>query len=544
MNQLSLFNNIEDSISIDDAAIQLSVSTASIRNWIKTGYLVQINRNLISKESFNRFKDEIAGSEKLISRANKSLKDDHNHDILKKNIRELLNANSKDIHDLGRMYEEALSNAYRNREGIYYTPDEIVETFFRYLPKDKRNLKFCDPCCGSGNFIIAAINAGFSPENVYGYDVDPIAAELTKKRVFKQTGIYTNNIIHTDFLEASIESNRPTYDVIFTNPPWGKKLDKKTKERYANIFGAGKSYDTTSLFFFAALSVLNSNGYIGFLVQDAFFNVASYEDVRKKALSLKIKALLDFGKPFKGLLTKAKGLVIENSSLVDGSAVECNGNGSKHQRVQDSFLKNPKSILNMNCSQEEANTIIHLYSLPHISLVNRAKWGLGIVTGNNKKFIIDRPAENFVAVYKGSDIKKSAIKAPSCFIPQDLSLYQQVAPNELYQAKEKLIYKFISSDLVFFCDTKQRYILNSANMIVLNKDFPISTVQLSQILNSKVINWLFKTIFDTHKVLRSDIEAIPIHVNYFEDNHLFDEYSFIEYLGLEETDSGTFRIKR
>ena len=81
---------------------------------------------------------------------------------------------------------------------------------------------------------------------------------------------------------------------------------------------------------------------------------------------------------------------------------------------------------------------------------------------------------------------------------------------ELIQAQEKLVYRFISSRLVFFCDTRQRYFLNSANMLVLNDDFPLSANQLAETMNSQLTNWLFHQIFHTHKVLRGDLESLPI----------------------------------
>ena len=535
MNQQMLFDNIEEaSVSLDDVASQLEVSIASVRNWIKTGYLNQTSRGMVSIDSLEDFKKKISGGEKLTARANKSLKDSHNHDELLKKFYELINKDEVDISDVGPRYENALSNSYRNKEGIYYTPTNITERFFQKLPKDYSEFSFCDPCCGSGNFILTAIAHGIRPQNIYGYDIDPFAVEVTKKRVFERTGYITNKIFCADFLELTLKHNRPCFDVIFTNPPWGKKISKSQKEMYAKALGAGKSVDTSSLFFFACLARLTDGGYLGFLLQDAFFNVASYKDARRKALELQVKSVIDFGKLFKGLLTKAKGIVIENVKHVKGNIVECCSIATDHGRLQSSFSINPKSILNSNASQEESNVISHLYSLPHVTLNGRAKWGLGIVTGNNKKFVKDMPTDGYVAVYKGVDIKKDRINNPTSFIPDDLSLYQQVAPVELYQANEKLIYKFISSELVFFCDTMQRYVLNSANMVIPVGDFPISQLQLSQILNSRVINWLFRTVFDTHKVLRSDIEALPVHVDFFNKNQTFDERKFNEYLGLEE----------
>ena len=531
-------------MSFEDVATQLEVCHATVRNWIKTGYLDQVRRGVVSVESFESFKKKVAGREKLISRANKFLKDSHNHEELQNKFLSLVQSAEVKGAALGDKYEEALSNSYRNKEGVYYTPLNITRRFFQYLPKNCTKLSFCDPCCGSGNFIIAAIQHGISPEWIHGYDVDPVAVELTKKRIYEHTGYVTTNIHCIDFLESRLTPDKQRFDIIFTNPPWGKKINKKQKEAYGEALGAGKSIDTSSLFFFACIDRLTSDGYLGLLLQDAFFNVAAYETARSKSLALQIISVVDFGKPFAGLLTKAKGIVIKNTAPFNESMVKCVDEECTHGRLQSSFLKNPKYILNTNTSEDESKAIAHLYSLPHITLVGRAKWGLGIVTGNNKKFAINKPSDGYFAVYKGSDIKKTTLSEATIFIPDDLSLYQQVAPKELYLAKKKLIYKFISSELVFFSDTKQRYILNSANLVIPNDDFPMSQIQLSKVLNSKIMNWVFKAIFDTHKVLRSDIEALPIHVNYFDKYPTFDDSTFAAYLGLEELESGTFRIKK
>ena len=85
-----------------------------------------------------------------------------------------------------------------------------------------------------------------------------------------------------------------------------------------------------------------------------------------------------------------------------------------------------------------------------------------------------------------------------------------MASLRLLHAPVKLIYRFISNSLVFYCDTNQRYILNSANMLVLDSDFPISSEELAQIMNSPLTNWLFQQLFHTHKVLRGDLEVLPI----------------------------------
>ena len=171
IQQVSLFGqDSEESLEIARAAEVLRVSTASIRNWIKTGYLKKVGPNTISLNSFDNFKEEVIGKEKLTQRANKSRKDNHDHEHLTKAINLALNENSHADISLSDLYEGSLSESYKNKEGIFYTPLSVARTFFEYLPDDCSNLTFCDPCCGTGNFLIAAIEKGFHPSNVFGFE--------------------------------------------------------------------------------------------------------------------------------------------------------------------------------------------------------------------------------------------------------------------------------------------------------------------------------------------------------------------------------------
>lgn len=159
--QIDLFGEVEkETKTIEEAALSAGVSTATIRNWIKTGYLDSTGRGLVSVESLEHFKKEVAGKEKLNSRANKSLKDEHNHDFVTESVAQKLTQDDVDFLTLGEFYEDSLSNSYRNKEGIYYTPSNIVSDLFSRTQLDLTKATFCDPCCGGGNFISGS-EAGF-----------------------------------------------------------------------------------------------------------------------------------------------------------------------------------------------------------------------------------------------------------------------------------------------------------------------------------------------------------------------------------------------
>lgn len=538
------------SISIDDVATCLNASTASVRNWIKTGYLVSVQRNRVTLASYDYFVKNIAGSEKLTKRANKQLVDFHDHEKLRASVLERLQIaeSAMDIDRIAHEYHESLSVSYKNKEGVYYTPSDIVSCFFDAIPVKFSNLTFFDPCCGTGNFLLGAINAGVLPENIYGFDIDEIALDIAQERIYKITGHRSSNLRVCDFLDfASFEDNSfAKYDIVFTNPPWGKKFIPERKTRYINRFSQGHSIDSSALFLLAGMRFVKLHGFLGFLLPDAFFNIAAYASVRENLLSHRLCSFADFGKPFRSLLTGAKSVIIQinGHARLDETPVNCTTKCNSHIRSQSSFHSNPNYIFNFS-STDETNTVLkQMLSRPHVTLKKHAKWGLGIVTGNNSRFIVDKPSDGYIPVYKGAQVFKDKLEPPTCFIPDDLSQYQQVAPRSLYEAREKIIYRFISSSLVFYYDEGQSYVLNSANMIVLDKEAPVSAKLLVRLWNTEIINFFFQSMFGTHKVLRSDLEMLPIYVDFLQERPDFTDDDLLEYLKIERITHGAFRVKK
>jgi len=544
ISQQTLFEdrNLEY-FTIEDSAKIFMVSTATIRNWIKTGYLKVLSKGKISRHSIENFKKHISGIEKLNQRANKLKKDTHDHKSIVNEFLEKIQSQECVLEKIGEAYENSLSDSYRNQEGIYYTPNQIVNDLLSLKKKIIGNETFCDPCCGSGNFIIRALDIGFKVENIFGFDIDPIAVEITKKRIQEKTGYQSENIKCADFLQQSISQKKVTYDYIYTNPPWGKKIDKIEKDHIRKVLNAGNSLDTCSLFYFACINALKLDGILGLLLPDAFFNVAAYEDARLSTLTFQIEQLSHYGKAFKGLLTNTVGIVLHKKACDLESEVDCTYESKFFKRKINSLHNNPKSIFNISCTSDDAQVIEHIYSIPHITLIDRAKWGLGIITGNNTKYIENCLRDDLIPIYKGSDITKHGLKPASNFIPNDFSLYQQVAPINLYEASEKLIYKFISSKLCFFHDTASRFVINSANILITEDNFPIPMKTLCDLFNSNFINWVFSKIFNTHKILRGDLELLPIH-DQFLSQKSFIESDYLDSLNIEMTNCGNYRIKR
>ena len=86
--------------------------------------------------------------------------------------------------------------------------------------------------------------------------------------------------------------------------------------------------------------------------------------------------------------------------------------------------------------------------------------------------------------------------------------FQQCAKDEFYRAKEKLVYKFVSSRLCFAYDDKQRLFLNSANILIPEIE-GMSVKTVLAFLNSSLFNFLYVKRFGDLKILKGNLCALP-----------------------------------
>lgn len=100
---------------------------------------------------------------------------------------------------LGVLHARALDRLHRKREGVYYTPPELVEPTVRRTLQHLGHAELdrvpavCDPACGGGAFLVGAARAlrasGCDPSRaLHGLDLDPTAAEIARAAVWIALG--------------------------------------------------------------------------------------------------------------------------------------------------------------------------------------------------------------------------------------------------------------------------------------------------------------------------------------------------------------------
>ncbi len=452
----------------------------------------------------------------------------------------------KDGDIIGYVYQEIQSKVHKKNKGQYFTPSDIVKYVVSHtLNKDDSVL---DPACGSGQFLIEVfrqlivlhnINLNTSSTSGYseyiktilskliGFDIDPLAVAITKWNLSRISGISESdiNIFHFDFLERdslkqqfnNIEPG--SFDLLIGNPPWGSKLSLMQKKYYRDVYETAQSgINTFTLFIERAFDFIHASGVIAFLIPEAYLNIKAHKDSRKFILDR--TCIIDialWGDRFKDVYAPSITLIvrqeeqvhIRKSHIAQVKPEKQLNDGTSVLIPQESFKKQYEHIINIKYSRIAVNIIDSIERQDCITLKDRAQFFLGIVTGNNNKFLSKIQSEEYPdPIIIGKDIRQYQIDFSHHYFNSSVKL-QQVAPLQYYQTKHKILYKFIGKNLTFVLDKKGYYMLNNVNGLILDSD-EISREVLISILNSKLMQYYYENNFFTVKVLRGNLERLPI----------------------------------
>ena len=198
------------------------------------------------------------------------------------------------------------SAALKQEEGQYFTPQSVIEAGVRLLQIDFADLVL-DPACGTGGFLVEAMldlhrrNPSMSEHelsrwtqtHVHGIDKDAIAIKLTKAfmqiagngsaRCVRGDSIRTHNWENDYPHLRSPHFANGRFDVVVTNPPFGKKLRVSATDcRLAGLKlakrpnGSYKELEIGLLFLERAHQLLKPGGRLGIVLPETYFFSPSY----------------------------------------------------------------------------------------------------------------------------------------------------------------------------------------------------------------------------------------------------------------------------
>lgn len=418
---------------------------------------------------------------------------------------------------LGLIYQSIRFEGSKAEAGAYYTPKQIVNEIVNDCVKV--NSLVLDPCCGTGQFLLSALDIVKDPTKVWGFDIDETAVRLARINLLVKFPAlnFTPNIFCKNALlieetnNLFSNENIPLFDAVITNPPWGVHFSQVDSEKLKRIYPNIKSGESFSYFIETGLRLLKKGGFLSFVLPESILNVKVHKDIRSAIIHYTtIREIKYLNRIFKNVFTPVIKITLQKAETNNNEFVAISGETVCN--VDQSRLKNNSDYtFDVFTNNYDISVFDKVYSLEHITLSNNAEWALGVVTGNNREYLLDRKSEDCEPILTGKNIKKFVTTEPDNFIKFAPEKFQQVAPEYKFRAKEKLIYKFISKELIFCYDENQTLTLNSANILIPKiKNYPIKTILA--LFNSTLYQFLFQKKFGALKVLKGDLERLPLPV--------------------------------
>lgn len=418
---------------------------------------------------------------------------------------------------LGLVYQSLLPEGEKNRAGSYYTPQPLA----RELVGDmdfSRGQTFLDPCCGSGAFLLATEVP--SPRQLFGVDRDPVAVMLAEINLLLQypREVFVPQVLCLDYLQGEgreMEEGKGKngegwprqFDWIATNPPWGAATENSLSAHGA---AAGEREDTGSrgeiresfaLFFLRAWEQLRDGGGIRFLFPDSLRNVRAHRRFREFLLQhCQMEKITRYDNLFSGVATSCLALACRKAPPQRTLVLEAEG--SRRELPVSAFTLTGNHVFCFPRPEEE-QMLRRIRELGRYDL-SGSRWALGLVTGNNRKLLQETWEEGREPIYTGREVERYVLRPPRKFLRYDRARLQQAAPEEVYRAPEKLVYKFISRRLVFACDRSGSLLLNSANLL-LPRVPGMGTLAVLAFFNSDVFQFFYRQLFGEVKVLKGNL---------------------------------------
>ncbi len=319
------------------------------------------------------------------------------------------------VNILGHIFEQSISDleeikeggiSKRKKEGVYYTPEyitdyicrntiipylskknvtsvsELVEEYadnIKELEKKIKNIKILDPACGSGAFLVKAVDILleideriqlYKPQsamaqrglkeyskvkeinlivesNIFGVDINPESVEITKLSLFlKLAGPNTklsylsNNIkIGNSLIDDKAVDKKAFcwsdefpeilspliddkgFDIVIGNPPYGRygTLDDKQKVFLKDKNYLGNTADISESFIRMSIDKLVKNcGFFSFIIPKGLSYVKSWSETRISLLKNNdIKKLIDASQAFDEVLYEQIIFVLRKQQKMD-----------------------------------------------------------------------------------------------------------------------------------------------------------------------------------------------------------------------------------
>jgi len=328
------------------------------------------------------------------------------------------------------------------------------------------------------------------------------------------------------------------FDVVIGNPPYiqlsmadyyDADVNSYFSQNYSSSMGR---MNTFGLFIERVLkSLLAQNGLMSFIVPNTLLTQEYYQPLRQQILKYRLEVITCYGYPvFADAVVETIVFVIRNA-LPEANKVrvtECDNRTMSYRirEIEQAFYvnthRNAFLVKVDNGTIELRAKLDNLCGLRlnGIANINQA---IALKYDRSKSLFRERQRENYKPVLDGRNIQRYVLEWSGYYLAYDVSKIHSCKRTDIFDAKEKILFRRVGDRLIATYDDAQFYALNTLVVITLVPRVDLNIKYVLGLLNSRLMSFYYVTYLKSTKKVFSEIQArqlaqLPIRTINFSDH--------------------------
>jgi len=174
--------------------------------------------------------------------------------------------------ELSKLLTKELDSKTKKSEGVFFTPQTIVNATIERVKKENVNIKnILEPSCGSGEFF-QVLDSNYTDVKITGIELNKTIYNKMKDTTLENNEL---TLVNQDYLKWNASQK---YDLIVGNPPYFVMKKGEVDERFHDFIEGRPNIFT--LFIIHSLQFLEKDGIIAFVLPKNFVNCLYYSLLR------------------------------------------------------------------------------------------------------------------------------------------------------------------------------------------------------------------------------------------------------------------------
>ncbi|MBO6036373.1 MAG: N-6 DNA methylase, partial [Acetobacter sp.] len=320
--------------------------------------------------------------------------------------------------------------------------------------------------------------------------------------------------------KAFVPYEKGGFDCIIGNPPYVQIFEENSKKKLEKDFCSFKINNNLYVAFIEkSLSLLKTNGYLGFIVPNTFIKGQRFENLRNVISQFNIIEIIDFGSKniFQDATVFSSIVIIKKSNRSSSHWNLYSDIGylkGKIEQHQNNFLIDNPVLKKLN-SYRKFDDLFYIKDVGY----NYWSIGRGKIRGNSigSRIFYEGKclSEQDIPYIKGSNITRYNISNPNNFLKHNYK--DCLNENDIFRFSEdileknpKIVYRQTSNRLIGAIDNSSYHNDKTVHIIIPKENYNIDLRSILCIFNSKLMNYCYTVMTEEEGQVFAQVKTVNV----------------------------------